>query len=115
MAHTAAASRSAPRRRPRNAPPPRRGPIQWHRVGRLALLGMLLVILFLYIAPISHWVQQRSTAANSRAELNGLKAEHARLESRLHSLDSPGAVEQQARAMGMVRRGEKGYVIEGNR
>ena len=115
MAQTAVAARGAPRRRRRSTPPPRRGSIQWHRVGRLALLGMLLVILILYIAPISHWVQQRSTAANSQAELNGLKAEHARLLTRLHSLDSPGAIEAQARAMGMVRRGEKEYVIEGAR
>jgi cell division protein FtsB len=115
MAQAAAAARRAPSRRTRTTPPPRRGPIQWHRVGRLALLGTLLVILLLYIAPISHWIQQRSTASNSEADLHALQAEHARLEARLRSLDSIGAVEQQARAMGMVKRGEKEFVIEGAR
>jgi Septum formation initiator len=93
--------------------PVRRSNIQWHRVGRVALLGTLLVILVLYISPIANWFQQRSTAANSTAELHGLQREHDRLESRLRSLDSVGAVEQRAREMGMVRRGERAYVIEG--
>jgi cell division protein FtsB len=79
------------------------------------LVGTLFVILILYIAPISHWIQQRSTAAHSEAELHALQAEHARLEARLHSVDTMGAVEQQARAMGMVKRGEKEFVIEGAR
>jgi hypothetical protein len=87
--------------------------IDWTRVGRLALVGTLLVILFLYLQPISHWLQQRSTAANSRADLGALRQEHDRLSKRLGQLTSLGAIENQARQMGMVRRGERPYVIEG--
>ena len=86
--------------------------IQWQKVGRLALLFVLFVILLLYIRPVAHWVQQRSTAAHSRADLRDLEAEHKRLTGRLHQLSGPGAVEREARKMGMVRPGERPFVIE---
>jgi cell division protein FtsB len=100
------ASHSSVVRRPVSA-------IHWHRVGRVALLVVLGVIVLLYIRPVAHWVQQRSTAAHSRADLQALQAEHDRLERRLHDLSGPGAIERQARSMGMVKQGERAYVIEG--
>ena len=87
--------------------------IHWHRVGRVALLGVLGIILLLYIRPVAHWVQQRGTAAHTRADLQQLQAEHDRLERRLRSLSGPGAIDRQARSMGMVKPGERSYVIEG--
>src|SRR4051794_6389292 len=102
-------TRSAARSRVR---PAQRTNIQWHRVGRLALLFTLFVIVLLYIRPVSHWLQQRSTAAHSQADLRDLQREHDRLSSRLKQLTGPGAVEHEARKMGMVRQGEKPYVIE---
>jgi cell division protein FtsB len=91
-------------------PPPT---IHWHRVGRVALLLVLGVIVLLYIRPVAHWIQQRNTAAHSRADLRQLQAEHDRLEKRLDSLTGPRAIERQARSMGMVKQGERSYVIEG--
>ena len=103
MARSAAAAATATR--PRTT-------IQWQRVGRLALLFTLFVIVLLYIRPVAHWIQQRSTAAHSRADLRDLQREHDRLEARLQQLSGTGAVEREARKMGMVRRGERPYVIE---
>jgi hypothetical protein len=91
---------------------PSSGTIHWHRVGRVALLVVLGVILLLYIRPVVHWVQQRNTAAHSRADLQRLQDEHDRLDRRLRALTAPGAVEREARAMGMVKQGERSYVIE---
>ena len=87
--------------------------IHWHRVGRVALLLVLFVIVLLYIRPVAHYFQQRSTAANTRADLKRLQDEHDRLELRLRRLSGPGAIERQARSMGMVKQGEHAYVIEG--
>jgi cell division protein FtsB len=87
--------------------------IHWHRVGRVALLVVLGIIVLLYIRPVSHWLQQRSTAAHARADLQSLQAEHDRLKLRLHELSGPRAIERQARSMGMVKQGERAYVIEG--
>ena len=87
--------------------------IHWHRVGRVALLAVLFVILLLYIRPVAHWVQQRSTAAHSRQDLQQLQQENDRLERRLRSLSGPGAIDRGARSLGMVKPGERAYVIEG--
>jgi cell division protein FtsB len=88
-----------------------RTPIQWQKVGRLALLLILFVIVLLYIRPVTHWLQQRSTAEHSRQDLRDLQSEHDRLEARLKMLSGPGAIERQARKMGMVRQGERPYAI----
>jgi cell division protein FtsB len=110
MAAAAAGTRS---RRRAPARSQQRSSIQWHKVGRLALLFTLFVIVLLYIRPVAHWVQQRQTAAHSRSDLRDLQREHDRLEARLHQLSGTGAVEREARRMGMVRRGERPFVIEG--
>src|SRR4051794_16256911 len=87
--------------------------IHWHRVGRVALLAVLFIILLLYIRPVTHWMQQRSTASHSREELRQLQTERDRLQLRLRSLSGPGAIDRGARSMGMVKPGERAYVIEG--
>ena len=113
----AAATTAGARTRTRAAARPRSRPqrsqnIQWHRVGRVALLFTLFVIVLLYIRPVAHWIQQRSTAAHSQADLRDLQREHDRLEARLHQLSGTGAVEREARKMGMVRSGERPYAVE---
>jgi cell division protein FtsB len=93
-------------------PPRRRTNIRWDRLGRLALLGTLLVILLLYVSPAKHWLQQSSTASAQRQELDDLSKENKRLKRRVKALRDPGALEREARRLGMVRQGERAYVIE---
>jgi cell division protein FtsB len=86
--------------------------VRWDRVGRMALLGTLGVILLLYISPAKHWIEQSGTASAEKAELRELESEHARLARRVKELRDPQAVEREARRLGMVRQGERAYVIE---
>jgi cell division protein FtsB len=105
---------AAASRRPRTTTAPRtRGPsgIRWERVGRLALLGVLGIIVLLYIPPITHWFQQSSTAERSEQQLRDLEAERARLKNRLQELSGPGAIEREARKLGMTKRDERPYVV----
>ncbi|MEA2420127.1 MAG: hypothetical protein QOE60_2333 [Thermoleophilaceae bacterium] len=92
--------------------PARRTTIRWDRLGRLALLGTLFVILLLYISPAKHWLQQSSTASEQRREVHELSQQNNQLKARVHALQDPGALEREARRMGMVRQGERAYVIE---
>jgi Septum formation initiator len=105
---------ATPRRRVQPAPrrPSGRSGIKWDRVGRLALLGVLCAIVLLYIPPIAHWVEQSGTAGREEAQLQQLRAERARLRARLRDFTGPGALERQARRLGMVKAGERPYVIE---
>jgi cell division protein FtsB len=107
------ATRTARRPMPRRPMPARRTSIRWDRVGRLALLGMLIVIVLLYISPARHWLQQSSTAGAQRQELDELTKENRQLEKRVRALRDPGALELEARRLGMIRQGERAYVIEG--
>ena len=111
MARAAAAPAPARRRRTTTAPRRAGSGIRWERVGRLALLGVLGVIVLLYIPPVTHWFQQTSTAERSEQQLRDLEAERARLKSRLRELSGPGAVEREARKLGMTRRDERPYVV----
>jgi cell division protein FtsB len=87
--------------------------IRWDRVGRFALLAVLCGILALYVSPILRWRAQEGTAADQRAEVQRLQAEQRRLKESLAGLESPSALDEQARRMGMVKSGETPLVVEG--
>ena len=86
--------------------------VRWDRLGRIGLLCTLGVILLLYASPAKHWLEQSGTAREQRRELQALEAENARLERRVRILRDPMALEREARRLGMVKRGERSYVIE---
>ena len=90
----------------------RRSGIRWDRLGRVALLVTLVVIVLSYLSPARHWLQQSGTASRQKQELSQLTAEQKRLTRRLRALRDPGALEREARRLGMVRVGERSYVIE---
>ncbi len=76
---------------------------------------MLGVILLLYISPLMNWIAQSRTADEQRTELRRLEDENRRLSERARTLRRPDAVEREARRLGMVRRGERAYVIRNSR
>ena len=86
--------------------------IRWDRVGRVFLLGVLFVILTMYVSPLTRWVTQKNTAQEDTAELHQLEATNASLKARLRSLQQPQALELRARRLGMVKQGERAFVIE---
>jgi cell division protein FtsB len=98
--------------RTRHSPQPRAGRIRWDRVNRIALLAVLGVIVLLYASPAKHWLEQSSTRSAQRAELSRLNAENAALKRRVRAFSDSGSLEHQARRLGMIKRGERSYVIE---
>jgi cell division protein FtsB len=95
------------------ARPRRSGTIRWDRVGRIALLATLVTILGLYVSPARHWIQQSRTAGEQNDELQALTEENRSLKRRVRALRDPGALEREARRLGMVREGERPYVVTG--
>lgn len=86
--------------------------IRWDRISRSVLLVLLLLTPLLYVSPAQQWITQSRTASEDGAELDRLERENRRLASRVRSLQAPGALEREARKLGMVRKGERAYVIE---
>jgi cell division protein FtsB len=86
--------------------------IRWDRLGRVFLLGVLFMILLMYVGPLTRWVTQKNTAKVDAGELHQLEATNSELKAKLKSLHSPQALELRARRLGMVKQGERAFVIE---
>jgi cell division protein FtsB len=86
--------------------------VRWDRVGRVALLALLGVVLLLYVNPAINYIHTWQEANAKRDEVKRLEAENKRLEARKAALKRPATLEHEARALGMVRPGERAYVIE---
>lgn len=86
--------------------------IRWDRVGRVALLCVLVVVVGLYVGPARSWWTARGEARTKHQEVQRLEAEHGRLEARRKALTTPATLEAEARKLGYVMPGEKAYVIE---
>jgi len=104
----AAASTAA--RRPSRAPA-RTARVRWDRLSRYALLLVFVVLVLLYIGPARSYVSTVAKAHRSDAQVRALEREHARLEARKRSLADPRVVEAEARRLGMVRPGERAFVV----
>ena len=104
-----AAARTARRR---TAPAPRQG-IRWDRLGRCALLGVLALVVYLYIGPLASWVSTYQESKDRKAQVAKLEAANAKLRARRADLRKTSTLEGLARAQGMVRSGEKPYVLSG--
>jgi cell division protein FtsB len=105
----------AARRSPRGRPRVLAGgaaPIRWDRVSRVALLVVLVVLVYLYAGPArSYWATWRE-ARHRSTEVAVLKRENARLRARRAALRGTSALEREARRLGMVRPGERPYVVQ---
>jgi cell division protein FtsB len=91
----------------------RRTRIRWDRLGRWALIAVFAFVIYLYIGPAATWVSPYQEAKKRRSEVAALKAENQRLRERRRELQDPASLEREARRLGMVKAGEKSYVIEG--
>jgi cell division protein FtsB len=86
--------------------------VRWDRVGRAALLCVLVGIVGLYVGPARSYWTTRGEAKAKSAEVSRLEHEHARLQARRKALTQPATLEHEARKLGYVMPGEKAYVIE---
>ena len=87
--------------------------IQWDKVGRVALVLVLMVIVASYARPVASLFEtwQQSKVAEQR--LAELKHENQRLQRRADELRTPVAMLREARAQGLVAEGEQPYVVKG--
>lgn len=93
--------------------PARRPGIRLDRVTRVALLGVAVVVLALYVGPLLSFISTNREAGERRAHVEELRKENRELRARRAALKHPGALEQEARRLGMVRPGERAYVLRG--
>ena len=85
--------------------------IRWDRLGRWALIAVFAFVLYLYIGPAVNWVATYRQAGEKRQEVAALRARNTELKARRHELRDKRALEREARRLGMVKAGEKAYVV----
>lgn len=114
------ASSTAARRGARRAPRPPATAlgaaamrVRWDRVGRVALLLLLGGVLLLYVGPLCSLYSTWRDSRAKQAQLHALEREHQALVHRAAVLRDPRTLATEARRLGLVRPGERPYVVLG--
>jgi cell division protein FtsB len=87
--------------------------VRWDRLGRVAMLCVLVVLAYLYLSAGIHLVSTYHQAHAARAKVAVMQREHATLQRQHEALSSPGAVEAQARKLGLMKHDERPYIVSG--
>lgn len=80
---------------------------------RWLALGTLAVVALLYYRPLKSYVETRSSLEDRAAEVRSLRAERDELARRLADSDTPEALARRARRLGLVKRGERLFIVKG--
>jgi hypothetical protein len=87
--------------------------VRWDRLGRWAMLFVLGALFYLYLGAgirmLSTWHQAR----RDRAAVVAMEREHAALMRQHQALGRQGTIEAEARRLGMMKKGELQYVVNG--
>jgi len=117
---SAAAANRRPREHARAQPRPRRvvsrAPrvrVRWDRLGRIGLLVVLAVVAGLYVRQGLSLLSTHSQAQQQESIVSHLSHQNAQLMAQQRALNDPRTIERDARALGMVRPGERPYVVTG--
>ena len=88
-----------------------RARVRWDRLGRVAMLCVLVVLSYLYLSAGVHLLSTWRQARGESAKVATMQREHNSLQRQHEALGSPGAVEAQARKLGMMRHDERPYIV----
>ena len=88
-------------------PPRSRYVLRWVGLAAIVLVGLL------YARPLRSYVQAKHDLAARTADVQTLRAEKRELQHRLAESSTGEALTEQARRLGLVRPGEKLYIVKG--
>ncbi len=76
-------------------------------------MAAVLVAAYLYYRPLSTWLQTGSALARRTEQVDVLKAQKAVLERRVAQSTSLVELQRQGRRIGLVRPGERLFIVKG--
>jgi hypothetical protein len=85
--------------------------VRWDRLGRIAMLLVLVALVYLYISAGVRVFSTWRHARHDSAVVSKLEREHKALVSQHNTLSGQGALEGEARQLGLGRPGEQPYVV----
>jgi cell division protein FtsB len=81
--------------------------MRWVGLAAIVLVGLL------YARPLQSYVDTKHELAHKAADVQALKAEKRELQHRLALSSTGEALTEQARRLGLVRPGERLYIVKG--
>jgi hypothetical protein len=87
--------------------------VRWDRLGRVAMLCVLVALLYLYVSAGVHMLSTWHQSHRDSAVVAGMEREHRSLVGQHAVLTAPGTLETEARQLGMTKPGEQPYVVTG--
>jgi cell division protein FtsB len=87
--------------------------VRWDRIARCTLLVVLFGVLLLYIGPARNYLSTYHQAQHARAQVATLEQQNRQLRDEQRALRGPLAVSRAARRLGMVKAGERPFVVQG--
>jgi len=87
--------------------------VRWDRLGRVAMLCVLVALAYLYLSAGIHLLSTWREARSDSAKVTTMQREHRRLQDQHDALGRLGTVEAEARRLGMMKPGERPYIVSG--
>jgi cell division protein FtsB len=87
--------------------------VRWDRIGRIALVLVLFGVMVSYLNPLVNLFDAWRDSKAGEERLAELKQENVQLQGEVREVQSPLTMEREARKLGMVRPGERAYVVRG--
>jgi cell division protein FtsB len=91
----------------RRKPPRRKHVLRWLAVGAIVLVALL------YARPLRSYLDTKHQLAQRAADVRALKSEKRDLQRRLADASTPEALQREARRLGLVRPGERLFIVTG--
>ena len=110
MSTHAYAGRTAPRRRVARRVGPSR--VRWDRIGRTALVLVLFAVLVSYLNPLVNLFDAWRDSKAGEERLVELQRENAELRQAVEDAGGTMMLQREARKLGMIRPGERAYVVD---
>lgn len=85
--------------------------VRWDRLPGSWLVVIVLLMGVLYVPPLHSYYNQRKQTSAQKAQLQQLGKENRALRARAKALRRDSTIELEARKLGMVKDGERPYVL----
>ncbi|HEX7254968.1 MAG TPA: septum formation initiator family protein [Gaiellaceae bacterium] len=82
-------------------------------LARWLAVATILVVGLLYYRPLKSYVETKSSLEQRAAEVRELRAERDQLARKVAESDTPEALARRARRLGLVKPGERLFIVKG--
>jgi cell division protein FtsL len=87
--------------------------VRWDRLGRIAMLGVMAALLYLYLSAGVRVISTVHEAHRNSALITQLERQNSRLLAQHQTLSRHSTIIGEARQLGMAKPGEQPYVVQG--